>query len=139
VDLNDASVLAQDGLIPSESNPQFHQQIGLCSGDDDYTKLRKGTGSKGVVVLVSPWGREKVPPATAHLPSVFFNNLTRLLVTPQTHELRVPQVIAFGPFRKLDLCYQFWAEPFNLLHHVCCDRFATPGACRFGKICERTY
>ncbi len=27
VDLNDARVLAQDGLAPSESNPQFHQQM----------------------------------------------------------------------------------------------------------------
>ena len=27
VDLNDPSILAQDGLAPSESNPQFHQQM----------------------------------------------------------------------------------------------------------------
>ena len=27
VDLNDAFLLAQDGLAPSESNPQFHQQM----------------------------------------------------------------------------------------------------------------
>src|SRR5688572_8752125 len=27
VDLNDPRILAQDGLAPSESNPQFHQQM----------------------------------------------------------------------------------------------------------------
>ena len=32
VDLNDPRILAQDGLPPSESNPQFHQQkIGRAS------------------------------------------------------------------------------------------------------------
>ena len=27
VNLNDPYLLAQDGLVPSESNPQFHQQM----------------------------------------------------------------------------------------------------------------
>ena len=27
VDLNDLEILAQDGLAPSEGNPQFHQQM----------------------------------------------------------------------------------------------------------------
>ena len=36
VDLADEHLLAQDGLPASALNPQFHQQMGLCGGDDDH-------------------------------------------------------------------------------------------------------
>src|SRR6185437_11244657 len=61
-----------------------------------------------------------------------FNNFTCSLVTPQTDKLRVPQVIALGPFRELDLCDQPGSEPLDLLHHFRCHSFATARAGGFG-------
>ena len=40
----------------------------------------------------------------------------------------MPQMVAVGPFRKLDLRYELWTQPLNLLHDLRCDRFATPSA-----------
>ena len=39
VDLEHPHVLAQDGLSPSESSPQAHQQMRLCRGDDDHPEF----------------------------------------------------------------------------------------------------
>jgi len=48
VDLNDPSVLAQDGLIPSESNPQFHQQMVYAVAMTTIQNFEKALGRKAL-------------------------------------------------------------------------------------------
>ena len=46
VDLNNAYVLAQDGLEPSESNPQFHQQMVYAVAMTTIQNFEKALGRK---------------------------------------------------------------------------------------------
>jgi len=52
VDLNDAYVLAQDGLVPSESDPQFHQQMVYSVAMITIQNFEKALGR---VALWSPY------------------------------------------------------------------------------------
>ena len=46
VDLNDPSILAQDGLMPSESDPQFHQQMVYAVAMTTIENFEKALGRK---------------------------------------------------------------------------------------------
>lgn len=46
VDLNDPYILAQDGLAPSESNPQFHQQMVYAVAMTTITHFERALGRK---------------------------------------------------------------------------------------------
>jgi hypothetical protein len=48
IDLNDPYVLAQDGLLPSESNPQFHQQMVYAVGMTTIENFEKALGRKAL-------------------------------------------------------------------------------------------
>src|SRR5206468_4092728 len=46
VDLDDSYILAQDGLSPSESNPQFHQQMVYAVAMTTIQNFEKALGRK---------------------------------------------------------------------------------------------
>ena len=46
VDLNDAYILAQDGLDPSEGNPQFHQQMVYAVAMTTISNFERALGRK---------------------------------------------------------------------------------------------
>ncbi len=46
VDLNDSNLVAQDGLPPSESNPQFHQQMAYAVARQTIGHFEKALGRK---------------------------------------------------------------------------------------------
>ena len=50
VDLNDPYLLAQDGLDPSESNPQFHQQMVYAVTMLTIKNFGKSIGTKNTLV-----------------------------------------------------------------------------------------
>jgi hypothetical protein len=56
IDLNDPYILAQDGLQPSESNPQFHQQMAYAVAMTTIENFEKALGRKA---LWSPYRSEK--------------------------------------------------------------------------------
>jgi hypothetical protein len=45
VNLDDPNLLIQAGMDPTESDPRFHQQIGLCGGHADPAELRPCAGT----------------------------------------------------------------------------------------------
>ena len=61
VDLNDPHLLAQDGMAPSESNPQFHQQMVYAVA---MRTIRTFERALGRLALWSP--RPAVRPAMSH-------------------------------------------------------------------------
>ena len=71
VDLNDNAILAQDGLPPSESNPQFHQQMAYAV---TMRTIRNFERALGRLALWSPhrrqqgkrWVEEYVPRLRVH-------------------------------------------------------------------------
>jgi len=48
VDLNDPDILAQDGLSPSEGNPQFHQQMVYAVGMTTIRNFEKALGRRAL-------------------------------------------------------------------------------------------
>lgn len=48
VDLNNSFILAQDGLLPSESNPQFHQQMVYAVAMTTIENFEKALGRKAL-------------------------------------------------------------------------------------------
>jgi hypothetical protein len=46
VDLNSTNVLAQDGVAPSQGNPQFHQQMVYAVAMNTITNFEKALGRK---------------------------------------------------------------------------------------------
>ncbi|HXD30568.1 MAG TPA: hypothetical protein VN643_05610 [Pyrinomonadaceae bacterium] len=56
IDLNDPYILAQDGLQPSESNPQFHQQMAYAVAMTTIQNFEKALGRKA---LWSPYRGDK--------------------------------------------------------------------------------
>jgi hypothetical protein len=71
VDLNDPAILAQDGLVPSESNPQFHQQMVYAVTMRTIRNFERALGRRA---LWSPrrekvgdrWNEEYVPRLRIH-------------------------------------------------------------------------
>jgi hypothetical protein len=48
IDLNDPDILAQDGLPPSEGNPQFHQQMAYAVGMTTIRNFEKALGRRAL-------------------------------------------------------------------------------------------
>src|SRR5262245_41186321 len=48
VDLADARILAQDGLAPSEGNPQFHQQMVYAAAMTTIDRFERALGRKAM-------------------------------------------------------------------------------------------
>lgn len=102
VDLNDPNLLAQNGLAPSEANPQFHQQMCYAIAMRTIDHFERALGRKtlwstrylydsaGVVI-----GHEFVP---------------RLRIYP--HALRTANSF-YSPDRKALLLGYFWADKDN--------------------------
>src|SRR5258705_6565263 len=84
VDLNDARVLAQNGLAPSEGNPQFHQQMVYAVAMTTIDRFERALGRKAF------WtDRYPKKETTASEPSTSFDGLyvPRLRIYP--HALRM--------------------------------------------------
>ena len=74
VDLDDPHLLARDGLAPSESNPQFHQQMVYAVAMTTIQHFERALGRKALwadrrVRRAGRWVRQAVRAAAAHLPA----------------------------------------------------------------------
>jgi subtilisin family serine protease len=58
VDLNDAALLAQDGLPPSEGNPQFHQQMVYAVAMKTIRHFEEALGRPVFWSALRPWHEE---------------------------------------------------------------------------------
>ena len=68
VNLNDSRILAQNGLAPSESNPQFHQQMVYAVAMATIGHFRTGPRPRRALVLPSrKWIERTVRAPGAHL------------------------------------------------------------------------
>ncbi|MFN0277229.1 MAG: hypothetical protein ACKVRN_01365 [Pyrinomonadaceae bacterium] len=83
VDLNDKHILAQDGLSPSEGNPQFHQQMTYAVAMTTITNFEKALGRKA---LWSPYRPPTAAPTVATHPEEADKYVQRLRIYP--HALR---------------------------------------------------
>jgi subtilisin family serine protease len=100
VDLNDPKLLAESGLTPSESNPQFHQQMAYAVAMRTIERFERALGRKAL------WARR--PPKNEGKPVPDNGFVRRLRIYP--HALREanayydPDKIAllFGYFRAQD-------------------------------------
>jgi len=63
VDLNDARVLAQNGLAPSEGNPQFHQQMVYAVAMTTIDRFERALGRKAFWTDRYKWKDNKVEEA----------------------------------------------------------------------------
>jgi len=107
VDLNDPRILAQDGLAPSESNPQFHQQMVYAVA---MTTIRHFEQALGRVAL---WSSHRPTPQEAKF-------VRRLRIYP--HALRDRNAF-YSPAKKALLFGYF---PVSIK-----DAFNTPGTIVF--------
>lgn len=104
VDLEDKYVLAQDGLNPSTSDPQFHQQMVYAVLMTTIKNFEKALGRK------VQWAEQDVPDpkdSTKYKESRF---VARLRVYP--HALRQPNAY-YNPIKKALLFGYFPAQPAN--------------------------
>ena len=92
VDLNDPHLLAQDGLAPSESNPQFHQQMVYAVA---MRTIRRFERALGRLALFSP--RPAVPPTKPGGEWQEEKYVQRLRIYP--HALREPNAY-YSPAKK---------------------------------------
>ena len=99
VDLNRPEILASDGLAPSETNPQFHQQMVYAVAMTTIKNFERALGRK---VMWSPV--EMIDANGRHS----FENVRQLLVYP--HALR-DQNAYYSPDRKALLFGYFNASP----------------------------
>lgn len=82
VDLNERAILANDGLEPSESNPQFHQQMVYAVAMNTIRNFEKAIGRK---VQWSPARVMTTPPSRKHnrkRPIHFIRYVPQLLLYP---------------------------------------------------------
>jgi hypothetical protein len=100
VDLNDFVLLASDGLTPSETNPQFHQQMVYAVVMSTITNFEKALGRK---VMWSPVQKKIKKKWT-------LDYVDKLLVYP--HALR-DQNAYYSPDRKALLFGYYNATPSN--------------------------
>lgn len=100
VDLNDPRILAADGLAPSETNPQFHQQMVYAVMMTTIKNFEKALGSK---VMWSPIPRENGKSYKTEF-------VRRLFVYP--HAIR-DQNAYYSPERKALLFGYYNAEPVD--------------------------
>lgn len=100
VDLNDPAVLATDGLTPSETNPQFHQQMVYAVIMSTIKNFEKALGRK---VMWSPAEKYKNK-------RLIYEYVDKLLAYP--HALR-EQNAYYSPERKALLFGYYNATPAN--------------------------
>jgi hypothetical protein len=100
VDLNDPYILAQDGLDPSEGNPQFHQQMVYAVAMTTIKNFEKALGRK---VL---WASRKLQDATKYEEYVH-----RLRIYP--HALREANAY-YSPQKKALLFGYFSSSPADI-------------------------
>jgi hypothetical protein len=96
VDLNNRYVLAQDGLEPSESNPQFHQQMVYAVAMTTIKNFERALGRK---ILWSPYRNKE---------GVTTDYVKRLRIYP--HALREPNAY-YSPLKKSVLFGYFSSMP----------------------------
>lgn len=106
VNLNDPSILASDGLAPSETNPQFHQQMVYAVMMTTIRNFEKALGRK---IHWSPT-KQFLPPAPGKKPVMTTVNTKQLLVYP--HAIR-DQNAYYSPDRKAILFGYYNATPAN--------------------------
>ena len=102
VNLNDPHLLARDGLDPSESNPQFHQQMVYAVA---MRTIRTFERALGRLALWSP--RPAVPPATPTGAWKDEEYVQRLRIYP--HALREPNAY-YSPAKKA-LLFGYFPAP----------------------------
>lgn len=103
VDLNDPYILANDGLTPSESNPQFHQQFVYAASMLTIQHFEQALGRQ---ILWAPriFGKES-PEAKRGL---YEEYVPRLRIYP--HAMRIANAY-YSPLKKAVLCGYFSATP----------------------------
>lgn len=104
VNLNNRYILAQDGLEPSEGNPQFHQQMVYAVVMTTITNFEKALGRK---IL---WAPQRVDD-----PAVFEKFVPRLRVYP--HALRDANAY-YSPLKKALLFGYFSSNPADETMHM---------------------
>ncbi len=97
VDLNDKYILASDGLSPSESNPQFHQQMTYAVAMVTIQNFEKALGRKII------WA-----PRLLEDRNKYEDYVQRLRIYP--HALREANAY-YSPLKKAILCGYFSASP----------------------------
>jgi hypothetical protein len=101
VHLNDPHVVAQDGLAPSESSPQFHQQMAYAVAMRIISDFERALGR---VVI---WAPRPYEPATATEPEREEQFVRRLRIHP--HALREPNAY-YSPDR-VAVLFGYFAAP----------------------------
>lgn len=104
VNLNDSNLLAQDGLEPSETNPQFHQQMIYAVV---MTTIKNFENALGRKVL---WSSRRVKD-----PKVYEEYVQRLRIYP--HALRDANAY-YSPQKKALLFGYFEATPASITLHM---------------------
>ncbi|HLP37742.1 hypothetical protein [Lacibacter sp.] len=109
VDLEDKFVLAKDGLDPSVSDPQFHQQMVYAVLMTTIKNFEKSMGRK------IQWADQDIPLATNASKFNGSKFVRRLRVYP--HALRQANAY-YNPLKKALLFGYFPAQPANLKLHL---------------------
>lgn len=104
VDLNDRHILAESGLTPSESNPQFHQQMVYAVAMVTIQNFEQALGRK---IIWSPRLLEDEIAYEEYVP--------RLRIYP--HALREANAF-YSPYRKALLFGYFSSTPANTAVHM---------------------
>ncbi len=97
VNLNDKYILASDGLAPSESNPQFHQQMVYAVAMVTIQNFEKALGRRII------WA-----PRLVDDPDTYERYVQQLRIYP--HALREANAY-YSPLKKAILCGYFSASP----------------------------
>ena len=103
VDLNHPYVLANDGLTPSESNPQFHQQFVYAASMLTIQHFEHALGRQ---ILWAPRVFGKGSPEAAS--GLYEEYVPRLRIYP--HAVRIANAY-YSPLKKAVLCGYFSATP----------------------------
>nr|WP_299174664.1 hypothetical protein [uncultured Allomuricauda sp.] len=108
VDLNDPYILAEDGLTPSDSNPQFHQQMVYAVAMKTIKNFEKALGRK-IIWREKAWGsiresyveRLRIYPHALREPNAFYSPAKRALLfgyfrsSPSEKQLHMPNSWVF--------------------------------------------
>jgi len=107
IDLNQLEILADDGITPNVSNPQFHQQMVYAVAMNTITNFEKAIGRK---VMWSPKHKERKKKSSSKTKSDS-TFVKQLLIYP--HALREANAY-YSPERKALLFGYFNATPANI-------------------------
>ena len=93
IDLNDPHLLAQDGLTPSEGNPQFHQQMVFAVAMKVIHLFERALGRK--VIWAPRWN----PRQNTYEPVKKLRIYPHALREPNAYYSKVKRALLFGYFR----------------------------------------